>query len=71
MKKTASETIVSVLRRGPKRGLTVFEIAQRGDLNLNTTRTTVLSLVQGQAVELIGRQTPSFGRPANVYRLAA
>ena len=69
-KSTASETIVSILKRGPRKGLTVFAIADRGGLNLNTARTTVGTLVVSGEVELIGRETPTFGRPANVYRLA-
>lgn len=69
--RTASDTIKSVLRKGPKKGLTIFAIAERGKLNLNTARTTVGTLVAVGDVELVGRQEPTFGRPANVYKIAA
>lgn len=68
--KTAPEAIISVLKRGPKRGLTAASIADRAGLNLNTTRTALYQLVADDAVTLIGRETPSFGRPANLYTLA-
>jgi predicted ArsR family transcriptional regulator len=68
--KTASEAIISVLKRGPKRGLTAAAIAERAGLNLNTARTTLYQLVATGNVANIGRETPSFGRPANLYALA-
>lgn len=67
---TAPEAIVKVLRRGPKRGLTAAAIADRASLNINTTRTTLGTLVAQGTVAYVGRETPSFGRPANLYRLA-
>lgn len=71
-KRTASDTILSVLRRGPKvKGLTAEEIASRGSLNLNTTRTTLGLLTGEGAVKVIGRDAPSFGRPANLYVIAS
>lgn len=69
-KRTASDRIISVLRRGPQKGLTAATIADRAKLNLNTTRTTLGTLVMESAVAIIGRETPSFGRPANLYRIA-
>lgn len=68
--RTAPEAIIATLKRAPKRGLTADVIADRAGLNLNTTRTTLGTLVSAQSVSLIGRETPSFGRPANLYRLA-
>lgn len=67
---TAPEAIIKTLRRGPKKGLTAATIADRAGLNINTTRTTLGTLVAQSTVAHIGRETPSFGRPANLYRLA-
>jgi hypothetical protein len=70
-KKTAIESIMSVLNRGPKRGLTATAIAGRAGLNLNTTR-TALNSITGNLVEVVGRQeSASRGRPANLYRAMA
>lgn len=70
--KTAPEAIVSVLKRGPKKGLTAANIAERATLNLNTTRTTLGVLTNEGTVALIGREEPAgIGRPANLYALAA
>jgi len=68
--KTAPEAIISVLKRGPKRGLTASAIADRAGLNLNTTRTSLYQLTAAGDIVLIGREEPSFGRPANLYTLA-
>lgn len=68
--KTAPEAILSILRRGPRRGLTASAIAERGGLNLNTTRTSLYFLVQRGDVTVSDTEAPSFGRPANVYKLA-
>lgn len=70
MKRTASTRIITVLRRGPKKGLTAEVIATRGKLNLNTTRTTLGLLTISEDVAVIGRDAPSFGRPANLYVIA-
>lgn len=70
-KKSASDAILSVLKRGPQRGLTAATIAERANLNLNTTRTTIYSLSRAGSVEAVGTEAPSFGRPANLYKLAA
>jgi DNA-binding IclR family transcriptional regulator len=71
MKRTAAEAIIATLHRGPKKkGLTAAKIADRAGLNLNTTRTTVGTLVLEGSVTLIGRDAPSFGRPANLYVIA-
>lgn len=67
---TAPEAIIKTLRRGPKRGLTAAVISDRASINLNTARTTLGTLVSQGSVTLVGRETPSFGRPANLYRLA-
>lgn len=69
--KTAPEAILTVLRRGPKRGLTATAIAERADLNLNTTRTSLYFLASEGKVAVVGTETPSFGRPANLYAYAA
>lgn len=68
--KTAPEAIITVLKRGPKRGLTAVAIADRAGLNINTTRTTVYQLNATGDIRLVGREDPSFGRPANLYALA-
>lgn len=69
--RTAETTILGILRRGPRRGLTATAIADRGNLNLNTTRTT-LSFLQGEGVvSVVGTEKGNFGRPANRYALAA
>ena len=67
----ASDRILSVLRRGPRRGLTAVEVSTRAELNLNTTRTTLWGLQGLGAVEVIGTTEPTRGRPANRYALAA
>lgn len=69
-KRTASDRILSVLNRGPKKGLTAATIATRGKLNLNTTRTTLGLLTLSNDVAVIGRDAPTFGRPANLYVIA-
>lgn len=68
--RTASETIISVLKCDPRRDLSVFDIVYRSGLNLNTARATIGSLVAAGQVELVGREAPHAGRPVNVYRLA-
>ena len=45
-------------------------IAQRGGLNLNTTRTTLSSLQAFGEITVVGTESPSFGRPANLYAIA-
>ena len=68
----ANERILSVLRRGPKRGLTAETIAERAGLNLNTTRTVLWSLTSSESVVTVGTTSPTgSGRPANLYALAA
>jgi predicted ArsR family transcriptional regulator len=69
-KKSAPEAILSVLRKGPKKGLTAATISDRASINPNTTRATLVGLVNSNAVVVIGRETPSFGRPANLYVVA-
>jgi DNA-binding IclR family transcriptional regulator len=70
--RTAPEAILSVLKRGPKRGLTAALIAERTGFNLSTTRTTLYSLASSGDVSVIGTtETGSRGRPANLYALAA
>lgn len=70
-KRAASDRILSILRRGPKRGLTAVEIAERAELNLNTTRTVVWALAQAGDVVTVSTTESTGGRPANRYALAA
>jgi len=68
--RTAPEAIIATLKRAPKRGLTATAISERAGINLNTVRTTIYALASSGQVTRVGRETPSFGRPANLYRLA-
>lgn len=69
--RTAPEVILSVLKRGPKRGLTADVIAERSGLKLGTTRTTLWQLVQdGSAVVTDTYRDGRRGRPANLYLAA-
>ena len=69
--KTADIKILGVLKRGPKKGLTATAIADRGSLNLNTTRSALTSLQGEGLVTVVG--VGAFGgrgRPSNFYALA-
>lgn len=70
---TTRATILSVLRRGRKSGLTAQLIAERGQLNLNTTRTTLTTLLKDGEVTVVGTEAPTggLGRPVNRYALTA
>jgi predicted ArsR family transcriptional regulator len=68
--KSASTRILTVLKRGPKRGLTAATIADRANLPVNTTRTTLYELSRAGSVSTLGRESTSFGRPANLYAVA-
>lgn len=72
MSKTAnSEAILKALKRGPKKGLTAAQIAERAGLNLNSTRTALWSLKEIGAVEAVGyEQTGTVGRPSYLYVIA-
>ena len=70
--RTAPEAILSVLRRGPKRGLTATAISERAGTVVSTTRTTLGSLVIAGQVEIVGTvRSETRGRPANLYAFAA
>lgn len=66
-RRTAAESITRFLD-GRARPVTAHYIAEKTGINLNTVRTTLGLLDE---VEIVGRETPSFGRPANLYKLAA
>lgn len=68
---TASEAIISVLRRGSKKGLTASTIAERAKLNPNTVRTSLYSLTDEGTVRVVGTVGSGRGRPAHLYALAA
>ena len=70
-KRPASDTILAVLKRGPKRGLTAADISSRTDLNINTTRTVLWSLQQAEQITVVSTLAGDRGRPANRYALAA
>lgn len=70
-KRTASDKILALLSRGPKRGLTAADISSRAELNLNTTRTALWALQQAGYVTAISTAPPLIGRPMNRYALAA
>lgn len=71
-KKTLDAKIVSVLKKGPRKGLTAAEIAARGELNINSTRTTLGLLVDFGSVAVVGTApVVGFGRPSNRYSLSA
>lgn len=70
MKKTASDRILTALRKGPRRGLTAAEISNRTELPLNTVRSTLYSLATAGTVSKLGTlQTGTAGRPSNIYTL--
>lgn len=70
-KRPASDTILALLKRGPKKGLTAADISSRTELNINTTRTVLWALQQAGNVTVISTDAPPIGRPANRYALAA
>jgi predicted ArsR family transcriptional regulator len=70
-RKTATDRVLSTLKRGPKRGLTAALIAERADLNLSTARTILWQLVKdGEATVVSKVETGERGRPANLYAAA-
>lgn len=69
--RTSRERIESVLRRGPRRGLVAEVIAERAGTTLGTTRTILSTLQVEGLVTQVGRENRGFGRPANLYALAA
>lgn len=69
-RRTAAESITRFLN-GRARPVTAEYISSRTGLNLNTTRTTLGLLTGSGSVAIVGRENPSFGRPANLYALAA
>lgn len=72
MQKTAnSDAILKVLKRGPKRGLTAAEIADRAGLNLNSTRTALWGLKADGSVSAAGKtETGEVGRPSYLYAIS-
>jgi predicted ArsR family transcriptional regulator len=69
--KTAPEAILSVLKRGPRKGLTAVVIAERASTNLNTTRTTLGQLRDAGSVQIVDTDSTGLrGRPANLYIVA-
>lgn len=69
--KTAPEAILSVLKRGPRKGLTAVVIAERASTNLNTTRTTLGQLREAGSVSIVDTDSTGLrGRPANLYIVA-
>ena len=70
-KRAASDTILALLKRGPKKGLTAADISSRTELNINTTRTVLWALQQANAITVVSTDAPPIGRPANRYALAA
>lgn len=69
--RSATERITSVLKRGPRKGLTAEIVAARAEANLNTTRTILWSLTTSGTATVVGTESREFGRPANLYALAA
>lgn len=69
LKKTALQKLHSALKRGPKRGLTVAELAERTDLSPSTVSKTLASADFAGIVGYV--QTGRRGRPANIYGLIA
>lgn len=70
-RKTATDRVISTLKRGPKRGLSAALIAERAELNLSTTRTVLWQLVKdGNAAVVSKVETGERGRPANLYAAA-
>lgn len=69
-KRTADQAVLSVLRRGPQRGLTAAVVAERAGLNISTTRNVLYTLTSENTVRVVGvNSTGSVGRPAHLYAL--
>jgi predicted ArsR family transcriptional regulator len=68
-RRTAAESITRFLT-GRARPVTAEVISDKTGINLNTTRTTLGLLTGSGSVKVAGRETPSFGRPANLYLAA-
>ena len=66
MKKSLTDTIRSVLKRGPRRGLTAEVVAQRAGTKLSSTRTTLSALVSAGEAAIVGTESRQY-RPANLY----
>lgn len=63
-----SDAILKTLKRGPKKGLTSAQIAERAGLKASSTRTTLWDLAQSGAVSKVGAATTgTVGRPAYLY----
>jgi DNA-binding IclR family transcriptional regulator len=69
--RTSRDRVLSVLRRGPKKGLAAESIAERAGTSLGTTRTLLSTLQVEGVVRRVGTENRGFGRPANLYALAA
>lgn len=72
MTKTSNEeTILKTIKRGPRKGLTAAQIAERAKLKESSTRTILWSLSQAGAVARVGAvNTGSAGRPSYLYVVA-
>jgi len=67
---TQSVTITKTLK-GRKKGITAEEIADRANLNINSVRPVLWQLKKDGTVFVAGTLPASYGRPANLYRLAS
>lgn len=67
---TLTDTIMRVLKRGPKKGLTAETIADRAGTKLTSTR-TILSALAGQGVITVVGTEKRTRRPANLYAITA
>lgn len=68
-KKTAVQKIQAILKRGPKRGLTINDVATRAGVHVITAGDTLRKLVGEKQALVIGtkKHDTGKGRPANLY----
>lgn len=62
--------ILSTLKRGPKKGLTAAQIAERTGFSLNSIRSALSAFQRENAVTVVGTLKAGTGRPSNLYTIA-
>lgn len=63
-----SDAILRVLKRGPRKGLTAEQIAERTGKRLSSVRTIIAALKRSGDIEVVGTEPREF-RPAQLYAL--
>lgn len=65
-----NDSILKVLRRGPRKGLPAEIIAQRAGTKLSSTRTVLATLKRNGQIVVVGTESREF-RPAQLYAVAS